>query len=117
MRPNSCKVLTVVSTNVPHAAVMASLAADLHKTLGEVRLLMTWRAMEVAKQGQRALLLQKASSTQQPSIEFDNVAIACDFKPVVEVFLQGEEVNIPSLCFYCDAGIYKARQTFLTSSP
>ncbi|CUF19435.1 GPI-anchored surface protein, putative [Bodo saltans] len=92
MGPPLCKVFTVVSTNVPHAALMAKLAPAF-RMLGNLAVPMTWRATELAKQEQRAL------STRNLSTQVDRVAASCFFKPLVEVFLQGEEVNIPPFAF------------------
>ncbi|CUF19560.1 membrane-associated protein, putative, partial [Bodo saltans] len=89
MGPAACKVFTVVSTNVPHAAVMARLVPQL-KTLGDFRVLLTWRAVEAAQQEQRTPWRKLRGSAA-----IDPVALNCGFRPIVKVELPGEQPALP----------------------
>ncbi|CUG90965.1 mitogen-activated protein kinase, putative [Bodo saltans] len=93
MGPAACKVFTVVSTNVPHAAVMARLVPQL-KTLGDLRMLLTWRAVEAAQQEQRT-----PSRKLCGSAAIDPVALSCGFRPIVKVGLSGEQPSLPPYAF------------------
>ncbi|CUG76659.1 membrane-associated protein, putative [Bodo saltans] len=92
MGPAACKVFTVVSTNVPHAAVMARLVPQL-KTLGDFRVLLTWRAVEAAQQEQRTPWRKLGSAAIDP------VALNCGFRPIVKVELPGEQPALPPYAF------------------
>ncbi|CUG90964.1 Hypothetical protein, putative [Bodo saltans] len=95
MGPAACKVFTVVSTNVPHASIMARLVPEFHNVLGNLRVLLTWRATEVARLEQRTLFRKLPVALGM----LDEGAVYCDFKPIVEILLQGEEVNAPPYGF------------------
>ncbi|CUF19486.1 membrane-associated protein, putative [Bodo saltans] len=112
MGPPSCKVFTVVSNNVTHAGIMTRLAPEF-KILGKLRVLLTWRATEVVKLEQRALirkaaaLLPNSQSVTRASSSrsfaalsmFDETAVTCEFKPIVEILLPREEANVPPYAY------------------
>ena len=74
---------------------MARLVPEFHNVLGNLRVLLTWRATEVARLEQRTLFRKLPVALGM----LDESAVYCDFKPIVEILLQGEEQNAPPYAF------------------